>query len=248
MTQNDIQKIKNILQIWERNDLAELLSKSYSKIRRSDLYHNGNVSCTFEVYSPIKQSEKLKNLSKEDKELILQAVREIYPVKKNKSMLSSEIEFNPEVNNLKFYYKCSNNDEFDTIESFWSNIHSNIANVSKDLFNNKHYPEAVFSALKEVNIQVKKIYKEKTGKEKDGTALMFNAFKLDDLIIKLGDTNTETGRDIQKGYMHLFAGAMLGIRNPKAHNHIQINRNRAIHFLYLASLLMYKLEDAKVLN
>ena len=38
--------------------------------------------------------------------------------------------------------------------------------------------------------------------------------------------------------MEIFAGAMTGIRNPKAHMNIEIGRERAIHFLFLASLLM----------
>ena len=46
--------------------------------------------------------------------------------------------------------------------------------------------------------------------------------------------------------MEIFAGAMTGIRNPKAHsNIIDIDEKRAIHLIYLASLLMYKLDEAK---
>ncbi|MBI5642543.1 MAG: hypothetical protein HY954_03600 [Deltaproteobacteria bacterium] len=35
---------------------------------------------------------------------------------------------------------------------------------------------------------------------------------------------------------------MTGIRNPKAHNNIDIDENRAVHFIFLASLLMDKLD------
>ena len=45
--------------------------------------------------------------------------------------------------------------------------------------------------------------------------------------------------------MEIFAGAMTGIRNPKAHSNIVLDENRAIHLLHLASLLMYKLDEAK---
>ena len=47
------------------------------------------------------------------------------------------------------------------------------------------------------------------------------------------------------GYMEIFAGTITGIRNPKAHDNIVIDEKRAIHLLYLASLLMYKLDEAK---
>ncbi len=46
--------------------------------------------------------------------------------------------------------------------------------------------------------------------------------------------------------MELFSGSMIGIRNPKAHANISITKERAIHFIFLASLLMYKLDEAGV--
>ena len=49
----------------------------------------------------------------------------------------------------------------------------------------------------------------------------------------------------QLGYMEIFAGTMTGIRNPKAHSNIVIDEERGTHLLYLASLLMYKLDEAK---
>lgn len=38
---------------------------------------------------------------------------------------------------------------------------------------------------------------------------------------------------------------MIGIRKPKAHEKIEIDANRAMHFLFLASLLLHKLDEAK---
>jgi len=61
----------------------------------------------------------------------------------------------------------------------------------------------------------------------------------------LDNISTKTGRNIQIGYMQLFSGAMTGIRNPKAHNNLTITPERAIHFMFLASLFMYKLDEAK---
>jgi hypothetical protein len=51
---------------------------------------------------------------------------------------------------------------------------------------------------------------------------------------------------MQQGYMQIFAGSMTGIRNPKAHENISIDSVRAVHFLFLASLLMAKLDEANV--
>ena len=99
------------------------------------------------------------------------------------------------------------------------------------------------AAFKEINTRVKKIYKDRTSVEKDGAKLMQAAFSVQNPIIKLGDISTETGTNIQQGYMEMFAGAMIGIRNPQAHNNLLITKDNAIRKLHFASMLMYKLDD-----
>ncbi|MCD6490733.1 MAG: TIGR02391 family protein [Candidatus Korarchaeota archaeon] len=127
---------------------------------------------------------------------------------------------------------------------FWGIIHKDIIRVAKNKFEDGYYADAVEAAFKEINNRVKEIVKNKTGKELDGASLMYYAFSEKDPIIVLDDLSSETGRNIQKGYMQIFAGAMTGIRNPKAHENITISRERAIHFIFLASLLMYRLNEA----
>ncbi|BAM05862.1 hypothetical protein LFE_0134 [Leptospirillum ferrooxidans C2-3] len=46
--------------------------------------------------------------------------------------------------------------------------------------------------------------------------------------------------------MEIFAGSMTGIRNPKAHEIVSIDSTRAIHFLFLASLEMNRLDDVRI--
>jgi uncharacterized protein (TIGR02391 family) len=60
------------------------------------------------------------------------------------------------------------------------------------------------------------------------------------------DPSPETRESIQVGYMEIFAGAMTGIRNPKAHGLVKIDSRRCIHFLFLASLLADKIDEAHV--
>ena len=72
---------------------------------------------------------------------------------------------------------------------------------------------------------------------------MQSAFSVQNPIIKLGNVSTETGANIQQGYMEMFAGSMRGIRNPKAHNNQIISRSDAIRKLHFASMLMYKLDN-----
>ena len=127
---------------------------------------------------------------------------------------------------------------------FWSIIHKSIIDVSKKKFEDGHYSDAVESALKEINMRVKKIVKDKIGQELDGSALMQRAFSLENPIILLEDLTIETGKNIQKGYLQIFAGTMTGIRNPKAHENIVIEQERAVHFLFLANLLMQILDES----
>ncbi len=126
---------------------------------------------------------------------------------------------------------------------FWNDIHPKITSVAKSRFKSTYYADAVESSLKEMNLCVKDIVRRKTGNELDGAPLMRTAFSPKNPMIALDDLSTESGKNIQQGYMEIFSGAIIGIRNPKAHDNIQITENRAKHFIYLASLLMYKIDE-----
>lgn len=136
---------------------------------------------------------------------------------------------------------ASSEDKPDT--DFWSLLHPRVAQTARPRFESGHFADAVEAAFKEINAIVKDLVRRKTGKELDGSDLMNNAFSPGKPLISLDDLSTESGRDIQQGFMLIFSGAMTGIRNPKAHANISISRERAIHFLFLASLLMYKLDE-----
>ncbi len=127
----------------------------------------------------------------------------------------------------------------------WDLIHPAVASVARSRFDSEHYADAVEAAFKELNSIVKAKVKDADGREIDGASLMTTAFSVQNPVILLDDLTTTTGRDIQLGYMQIFAGAMTGIRNPKAHGNISIDEKRAIHFLFLASLLMSKLDEAQ---
>ncbi len=126
---------------------------------------------------------------------------------------------------------------------FWSDIHPTITGVARPRFDNGHFADAVEAALKEVNCAIKNHVRKKTGEELDGAALMQRAFSLKAPLIVLADLSTETGRNIQLGYLQIYSGAMTGIRNPKAHSNISIDDRRARHFIYLASLLAQVFEE-----
>jgi uncharacterized protein (TIGR02391 family) len=121
-------------------------------------------------------------------------------------------------------------------------INPTIREIAQKRFEDGHYADAVEASFKEINKYVKETMKKKTGIEYDGADLMFKAFSVDNPIIEVGDLSTDSGRDIQKGYSFIFAGSMMGIRNPKAHENLKISKEQAIHMIFLASLLMNRLD------
>lgn len=127
---------------------------------------------------------------------------------------------------------------------FWTLFKQELIDISKKLFDDWHYSSSVLEAMKLVNNKVKEIVKNSAGQEFDWAPLMDRAFSLWSPIIKLSDLSWQTEKDIQQWYMALFKGAMLAIRNPKAHDYIQLEKEKAIHFLFLANLLLMRLKEA----
>lgn len=129
---------------------------------------------------------------------------------------------------------------------WWASVHQSVRAVAEPRFAAGQRADAVEAALKEVNNRVKRQYKLRTGTELDGKSLMMKAFSPTKPEIVLGDLSTESGQNEQEGYMFIFAGAMQALRNPKAHANLDIDESRAMHHLLVASLLMSKLDEAKV--
>ena len=128
-------------------------------------------------------------------------------------------------------------------ETLWELLDQDIVELTKGKFEAGYYADAVETALKHVNSSVKGIVRSETGEELDGAQLMRRAFSLRAPVIHLDDMSTEDGRNIQNGYMDIFAGAMTGIRNPKAHGNLVITPERALHHLFLASLLLQRVKE-----
>jgi uncharacterized protein (TIGR02391 family) len=126
-------------------------------------------------------------------------------------------------------------------EGIWGIMHPMIVHVAKMRFDAGLYADSVEAAFKEINMQVKTKCKDRH-QNKDGKGLMTIAFSANNPVLKFEPSSSYSDFDIQEGYMHMFAGAMQGIRNPKAHENDIIDRNDAIRKLAFASMLMYKLD------
>jgi uncharacterized protein (TIGR02391 family) len=128
---------------------------------------------------------------------------------------------------------------------FFGDLDIDIRRVSQQLFKDGHFADSISAAFKELNNQVKQGYEERRGVELDGADLMRKAFSPNNPLFILADQSSETGANIQQGFMELFAGSMIGIRNPHAHENLSLDSDGAKHFLYLASLLMKKFKTVR---
>lgn len=98
--------------------------------------------------------------------------------------------------------------------------HPRIRRVSRPHWNNKEYRSAVLDAQIELENIVKaraKYPKDNRGNELSGTRLMHKVFDARNPILKWSDLDTRVLKDELEGYKLIFAGSVLGIRNPKAH-------------------------------
>jgi len=120
--------------------------------------------------------------------------------------------------------------------SFGQLVHPRIKALARPRFDAGFFGDAVKTSFKEVNDAVKLIFKHKAGRELGGAKLMTTALSPTDPVIKLSPMVTDSDKNMQQGYMQIFAGTMTGIRNPTAHGNLTRDSRNALH---LAILTMY---------
>lgn len=121
-------------------------------------------------------------------------------------------------------------------------LHTRIASVCSDLYKDGHYTQAVFDASK----ALVNFVKERSGRhDLDGVSLMTNVFSKNNPILAFNDLSDQSDFDEQEGMMHLFMGAVLGVRNPRGHSLLTDSPEEALEFIGLISLLANRVEKAK---
>jgi uncharacterized protein (TIGR02391 family) len=110
------------------------------------------------------------------------------------------------------------------------------------LFRDGHYANAVEDACKVLDGLVK----IRSGRnDLGGTELMQTVFSPKKPVLKFNDLQTETDQSEQQGMMFLYAGAMLALRNPRAHEIIEDDPEKALEYIAFLSLLAKSLDKAK---
>lgn len=121
-------------------------------------------------------------------------------------------------------------------------LHPRVLAAASDLFTDGHYGSAVGEAFKSIEVRVRKM----TGSMKSGVALMGDVFGGRDPQLDVSTESGQSGEDEQQGFLALFRGAMLGVRNPRAHELFKAEDPRqAIEYLAFASMLHRRLDVAE---
>jgi uncharacterized protein (TIGR02391 family) len=123
-----------------------------------------------------------------------------------------------------------------------SNFHPKIQEAARPSFSVGNRAASVFEAFKAIELRVRGL----STSTRSGVALMGDAFDKDPPELALSDLSTQAEVDEQKGFAFIFKGAMLGVRDPKAHALFEhLEERRALDYLAFASLLMRRLDDAE---
>jgi uncharacterized protein (TIGR02391 family) len=120
------------------------------------------------------------------------------------------------------------------------NIHPEIAQKCRKLFDDGHYQETVFKAFKAIEIRVKSM----SGQRGEGYSLMMTVFDEKKPILKFNALSTESEENEQRGLRNIFAGALSGVRNPRGHDEIEDTVDQCLDHLSFASYLMRHLDKA----
>jgi uncharacterized protein (TIGR02391 family) len=110
------------------------------------------------------------------------------------------------------------------------------------LYHDGHYTDAVFNASK----ALVNFVKERSRRDDlDGAHLMRTVFSKSTPVLAFNDLKDQTNLDHQEGMMHLFEGAVLALRNPRAHALLDDSPEDALEYIALLSILAKHLERAK---
>jgi uncharacterized protein (TIGR02391 family) len=121
-------------------------------------------------------------------------------------------------------------------------LHPRIEAASADLYRDGHYRNAVLDA----SLALVNFVKERSRLHNlDGAKLMSTAFSKNNPVLCVNALADPTDEDEQEGIMHLFLGAVLALRNPRAHALLDDSPELALEYIGLTSLLAKRLDAAK---
>jgi uncharacterized protein (TIGR02391 family) len=123
----------------------------------------------------------------------------------------------------------------------FENLHPQVQSAAGDFFADGHYEAAVSEAFKSIEVRVRDV----TAVDNSGASLMADVFKPDGSALDVAAHQGRSGEDEREGFLHIFRGAMIGIRNPGAHELFKTgDPQQALEYLGFASLLHRRIDAA----
>lgn len=134
------------------------------------------------------------------------------------------------------------------LSDIWDFIHPKIQEVSKGQYLAGFYADAAENAFKEINARTKRIYANACPNTPipDGAAAMTRVYSSNNPIVEFCDRHTESGQNTQLGFMKMAEGAMIALRNPVAHENLNMSQGDAMRQLMFASMIMYKIDEGVI--
>ncbi len=134
------------------------------------------------------------------------------------------------------------------LNDIWEYIHPKIQKVSKGQYLSGFYADATENAFKEINARTKHIYANARPNTPipDGAAAMTSVYSSNNPIIEFCDRQTKSGQNTQLGFMEMAEGAMIALRDPVAHENLNISPEDAMRQLMFASMIMYKIDEGVI--
>lgn len=146
----------------------------------------------------------------------------------------------PQIENTAEQHLLESRDQPNSL-GFEGLLHPVIFEHAYQQFRAGHLRDAVLNAF----TAVFDLIRERTGIDMDGAKLAGQVFSVKDPRLILSEIETESGRNDQAGFLQIYQGAYIGIRNPKAHSlQHDLTEEKAAQYLVFASLLARRVADA----
>jgi len=121
-------------------------------------------------------------------------------------------------------------------------LHPQIAAACMNHFRNGEYRSAVLDAC----VALRDLVRQQSGRDDlDGQDLACTVFSAKKPILAFNDCASESDKSEQQGLMHMFQGAFLALRNPRAHRLDPDSREEAIDYITLLNILAKQLKRTK---